>query len=68
MSSKPGKRVLIENSMGPRGLGPNNGPLLHKHSMEDEAFYVLEGDFSFPYGNSKNKHAGKGQFRYVPKE
>jgi hypothetical protein len=36
--------------------------------MEDEAFYVLEGDFSFPYGNSKNKHAGKGQFRYVPKE
>ena len=46
---------------------PNNGPPLHKHSMEDEAFYVLEGDFSFPYGNSKDTKAGKGQFMYLPR-
>jgi mannose-6-phosphate isomerase-like protein (cupin superfamily) len=45
---------------------PNNGPPLHKHSMEDEAFYVLEGDFSFPYGSSKDTRASKGQFTYVP--
>ena len=40
---------------------PNNGPPLHKHSMEDESYYVLEGVFSFPYGGKETK-AGKGQF------
>jgi len=45
---------------------PDNGPPLHKHSMEDEAFYVLEGDFSFPYGSKETK-AGKGQFMYIPR-
>ncbi len=34
---------------------PNNGPPLHKHLMEDEAFYVLEGVFSFLYGNRDGK-------------
>ena len=47
-------------------VSPSNGPPLHKHSMEDEAFYVLEGDFSFPYG-SKDTKVGKGQFMYVPR-
>jgi mannose-6-phosphate isomerase-like protein (cupin superfamily) len=47
-------------------VAPNNGPPLHKHSMEDESFYVLEGDFSFPYGSKETK-AGKGQFMYVPR-
>ena len=45
---------------------PNNGPPLHKHSMEDEAFYILEGMFSFPYG-SKETNLAKGQFMYVPR-
>jgi mannose-6-phosphate isomerase-like protein (cupin superfamily) len=45
---------------------PNNGPPLHRHSREDESFYVLEGEFSFPYGNKQTK-AGKGQFMYVPR-
>lgn len=45
---------------------PNNGPPLHKHSMEDEAFYVLEGVFSFPYASKETK-ASKGQFMYVPR-
>jgi mannose-6-phosphate isomerase-like protein (cupin superfamily) len=43
---------------------PNNGPTLHKHSMEDEAFYILEGVFSFPYG-SKDTKVGRGQYIYV---
>ena len=47
-------------------VAPNNGPPLHKHSMEDEAFYVLEGVFSFPYGNREAK-VDKGQFIYVPR-
>ena len=38
---------------------PNNGPPLHKHSMEDEAFYVLEGIFSFPYGIKKERYQKK---------
>ena len=47
-------------------VAPNNGPPLHRHSREDEAFYVLEGEFSFPYA-SKDTKAGKGQFMYVPR-
>jgi quercetin dioxygenase-like cupin family protein len=46
---------------------PNNGPPIHKHSMEDEAFYVIEGDFAFPCGSNKDTKAGKGQFVYVPR-
>jgi quercetin dioxygenase-like cupin family protein len=45
---------------------PNNGPPFHKHSMEDEAWYVLEGDFLFHYGN-KDIKASKGQFIYAPR-
>jgi mannose-6-phosphate isomerase-like protein (cupin superfamily) len=44
----------------------SNGPPLHKHSMEDEAYYVLDGDFSFLYSD-KETRAGKGQFMYVPR-
>ena len=46
---------------------PNNGPPLHKHSMEDEAFYVLEGGFSFPYGNKEATVLEKGQVIYASK-
>ena len=46
-------------------VSSNNGPPLHKHSMEDEVFYVLEGEFSFPYGNKETKVEDKGQFIYA---
>jgi quercetin dioxygenase-like cupin family protein len=36
--------------------------------MEDEAFYVLEGELFISYGNSKNTQTSKGQFIYVPRE
>lgn len=42
------------------------GPPLHKHSREDEGFYVLEGKFAFPYGNSETD-ASKGEFVYAPR-
>jgi quercetin dioxygenase-like cupin family protein len=48
-------------------VGPNNEPPLHKHSMEDEAFYVLEGEFSFPYGNEEAKVAGKRELINAPR-
>jgi mannose-6-phosphate isomerase-like protein (cupin superfamily) len=38
-------------------IAPNNGPPLHKHSMEE---------FSFPYGNRETK-TGIGQFMYIPR-
>jgi mannose-6-phosphate isomerase-like protein (cupin superfamily) len=47
-------------------VAPNNGPPLHKHSMEDEAFYILEGMFSFPYGINETD-VSKGEFMYVPR-
>jgi quercetin dioxygenase-like cupin family protein len=46
---------------------PNNGPPLHKHSMEDEAFYVLEGEFSFSYEDKEAKVGDKGQFINAPR-
>ena len=48
-------------------VGPNNGPPLHKHSMEYEVFYILEGQFSFPYGNEEAKVADKGQLINAPR-
>ena len=38
----------------------NNGPPLHKHLMEDETFYVMDGVFTFPYGNKEAKVLEKG--------
>ena len=43
---------------------PNNGPPLLKHSLEDDAFYVLKGIFSFSYANEEAK-VSKGQFIYL---
>jgi hypothetical protein len=34
--------------------------------MEDEAFYILEGDFSFSHGSKETK-VSKGQFIYAPR-
>jgi len=35
--------------------------------MEDETFYVLEGEFSFPYGNKEAKVGYKGQIINAPR-
>ncbi len=45
-------------------INPQGGPPLHRHSREDEGFYVLEGRFAFPYGDSET-NAGKGEFAYA---
>jgi mannose-6-phosphate isomerase-like protein (cupin superfamily) len=45
---------------------PHKGPPLHKHSIEDEAWYILEGNFSFLYG-SVSPCVTKGQFMYAPR-
>jgi quercetin dioxygenase-like cupin family protein len=35
------------------GLTPNGGPPLHIHPLQDEWFYVLEGDYYFQVGEDK---------------
>jgi Mannose-6-phosphate isomerase len=45
---------------------PENGPPPHIHHREDEAFYVLEGEFSFLCGDSSFT-ATAGSFIHIPK-
>lgn len=45
---------------------PQNGPPPHIHHREDEAFYVLKGEFSFLCGDRSTRVAA-GSFVYVPK-
>lgn len=47
-------------------IQPQNGPPPHVHKREDEAFYVLEGKFSFLCGD-KHQEVESGSFVYVPK-
>ncbi len=56
-----GKYAVVEIE-----VAPQNGPPLHKHSLEDEGFYVLEGQFSFPYAQSETK-ASAGTYAYAPR-
>jgi quercetin dioxygenase-like cupin family protein len=45
---------------------PKAGPPLHRHSREDEAFCVLEGEFLFEV-DGKQFHAGPGTFAFLPR-
>jgi mannose-6-phosphate isomerase-like protein (cupin superfamily) len=73
--SQPGAggrfKVGVENSAGSltifeshRQAGDPGGPPLHKHAF-DEAFYVLEGDYTIQVGERLVK-ASTGAFVYVP--
>ena len=45
---------------------PGGGPPLHVHSREDEAFYILEGEYEFQIGDQVIR-AKPGDFLYAPK-
>lgn len=45
---------------------PGGGPPLHVHSREDEAFYILEGEYEFRIGDQVIR-AKPGDFLYAPK-
>lgn len=47
-------------------IQPQSGPPPHVHHREDEAFYVLEGKFSFLCGNNQ-RVVETGSFVYIPK-
>jgi quercetin dioxygenase-like cupin family protein len=46
---------------------PGNGPPMHVHHKEDEAFYILEGDYEFHVGGRVIR-ARAGAFLYGPRE
>ena len=46
---------------------PEGGPPPNIHHQQDEAFYVLEGTFSFLSGK-KTIEAGPGSFAWVPRD
>lgn len=56
-----GSLIVFENVIPPR-----EGPPLHAHANEDEAFYVLEGDFRYRLGDGIH-HAPAGSFVFVPR-
>ena len=47
-------------------IQPKNGPPPHIHRAEDEAFYILEGSFSFMY-DGKETVFEQGSFVHIPK-
>jgi quercetin dioxygenase-like cupin family protein len=47
-------------------IQPQNGPPPHIHQREDEAFYVLDGKFSFLSGKKESQFEA-GSFIYIPK-
>jgi quercetin dioxygenase-like cupin family protein len=47
-------------------LEPGEGPPPHVHANEDEAFYVLEGDYTFTIGDQTTA-ASAGSFVLAPK-
>lgn len=46
---------------------PKGGPPLHVHHREDEAFYVLEGEYEVQCGDHKI-HAVPGSFVFAPRD
>jgi mannose-6-phosphate isomerase-like protein (cupin superfamily) len=47
-------------------IQPQSGPPPHIHHREDEAFYILEGRFSFLCGDKQSMFEA-GSFVYIPK-
>ena len=45
---------------------PGGGPPLHRHSREDEGFFVLEGEYEFRVGEQTFR-AGPGTFVFGPR-
>lgn len=47
-------------------IAPGDGPPLHRHEREDEAWYVIEGDLRFQLGD-EIAAAPAGSFVFVPR-
>jgi quercetin dioxygenase-like cupin family protein len=47
-------------------VNPGSGAVAHSHGREEEAFYVLSGDFEFLNGD-QTFAAGPGDFLFIPR-
>ncbi|HKU68560.1 MAG TPA: cupin domain-containing protein [Candidatus Baltobacteraceae bacterium] len=56
-----GELTLIEDV-----IPPDSGPPLHVHEKENEAYYVLEGEFEFVCGSDRVA-GGPGTFVFAPR-
>lgn len=56
-----GALLAIENV-----IAPGDGPPLHRHAREDEAWYVIEGDLRFQL-DEEIAEAPAGSFVFVPR-
>ena len=56
-----GAYAIVESVTEPQG-----GPPLHRHTREDESFYVLEGEFLFEV-DGQRIHAGPGSAVFAPR-
>ncbi|MEY9212376.1 quercetin dioxygenase-like cupin family protein [Thermobifida halotolerans] len=56
-----GAMALVEASVPPGG-----GPPLHTHDVEDEAFYVVDGELEI-YAGERTFHARAGDFVFIPR-
>jgi quercetin dioxygenase-like cupin family protein len=56
-----GTLTVFENT-----IAPGEGPPLHAHANEDEAWYVLEGELRFRLG-ADMRRAPAGSFVFVPR-
>jgi mannose-6-phosphate isomerase-like protein (cupin superfamily) len=46
---------------------PQNGPPMHVHHRDDEAYYILEGQYEIYRANEPPTKAAPGSFIYFPK-
>jgi quercetin dioxygenase-like cupin family protein len=56
-----GRLTAVENV-----IAPGDGPPLHVHAAEDEAWYVLDGTLRFVLGTERSE-APAGSFVFVPR-
>jgi quercetin dioxygenase-like cupin family protein len=68
---KGGWRVTGKDTSGAYSIlesvvQPSTGPEPHRHSREEEGFYILEGQYEFRVGNQIIK-AGPGDFLFAPR-
>ncbi len=62
----PGRRTGGAYALFEVATKPGSGPPPHVHHREDEAFFVLEGEFEFLAGKEALR-VGAGSLLYVPK-
>jgi len=72
MGAKSSYKATAEDTRGAYSLAiettpPHSGLPLHVHHREDEAMYILEGEYEIQCGD-RTIHATKGTFVFLPRD